>query len=142
MFGEDETVEREFDYSYSRQGMIDEGGIPIGLYYIEAKEERSAKTSPWSHIIKSRGWGNYAWRLHPDEGTDVRKRTNFFLHGGLDFGSAGCIDLQEGDTKFQKYFVSLRTASIYIYVKYEKERVTIREERPKVYTTSPYLFEI
>ena len=142
IFGGNETVEREFDYSYSRQGMIDEGGIPVGLYHIEAKEERSAKTSPWSHIVKSSGWGNYAWTLHPDEATDVRKRTNFFIHGGLDFNTKGCIDLQEGIEKFQKYFVSLRTASIYIYVKYEKERVTIREKRPKVYTISPNLFEI
>jgi len=89
MFGGDETVEREFDYSYSRQGIRNKGGIPWGLYHIEAKEERSAKTSPWSHIVKSSGWGNYAWRLHPDEGTDVRKRTNFFLHGGLDFNTGG-----------------------------------------------------
>ena len=137
MFGGYETVVREFDYSYSRQGIRKKGGIPWGLYHIEAKEERSAKTSPWSHIVKSSGWGNYAWRLHPDEGTDVRKRTNLFLHGGLDFGSAGCIDLQEGETKFQKYFVSTKLSSIYVYVKYDKVRVTIREQRPKVYNISP-----
>jgi len=142
MFSGDETVEREFDYSYSRQGIKNEGGIPWGLYHIKAKEERSAKTSPWSHIIKSSGWGRYAWTMHPDGKTNIRGRSGFFIHGGLDFGSAGCIDLQEGDTKFQKYFVSSKLAFIYIYVKYEKERVTIREKRPKVYTTSPYLFEI
>ena len=136
MFGGDETVVREFDYSYSRQGIRNKGGIPWGLYHIEAKEERSAKTSPWSHIMGSGAWGNYAWRLHPDEGTDVRKRTNFFLHGGLDFNTGGCIDLQESDTKFQKYFVSTGLSSIYVFVKYDKVRVTIREQRPRVYNIS------
>ena len=139
MFGGNETVEREFDYSYSRQGIRNKGGIPVGLYHIKAKEERSAKTSPWTHIVKSSGWGNYAWTLHPDEDTDIRQRDGFFIHGGLDFGSAGCIDLQEGDTNFQKYFVSTRLSSIYVYVKYDKERVTIREQRPKVYS-SPSLY--
>ena len=137
MFGGDETVVREFDYSYSRQGIRNRGGIPWGLYHIEAKEERSAKTSPWSHIIKSRGWGNYAWTLHPDEDTDIRQRDGFFLHGGSDFGSAGCIDLQEGETKFQKYFVSTGLSSIYVYVKYDKERVVIQEKKPKVYIDFP-----
>jgi len=139
MFGGDETVVREFDYSYSRQGIRNKGGIPWGLYHIEAKEERSAKTSPWSHVAKSRGWGNYAWTLHPDKDTDIRKRSGFFIHGGLDFNTMGCIDLQEGETKFQKYFVSTGLSSIYVYVKYDKERVTIREQRPKVYS-SPSLY--
>ena len=139
MFGGDETVVREFDYSYSRQGIENKGGIPWGLYHIEAKEERSAKTSPWSHVVKSRGWGNYAWTLHPDEETNVRERSGFFIHGGLDFNTMGCIDLQEGETKFQKYFVSTGLSSIYVYVKYDKERVTIREQRPKVYS-SPSLY--
>ena len=137
MFGGDETVVREFDYSYSRQGIRKKGGIPWGLYHIEAKEERSAKTSPWSHIVKSSGWGNYAWTLHPDEDTDIRQRDGFFIHGGLDFNTGGCIDLQEGDTKFQKYFVSTGLSSIYVYVKYDKVRVTIREQRPRVYNISP-----
>jgi len=137
MFGGDETVEREFDYSYSRQGIENEGGIPWGLYHIEAKEERSAKTSPWSHIMKSSGWGRYAWTLHPDDDTDIRERSGFFIHGGLDFNTGGCIDLQEGDTKFQKYFVSTGLSSIYVYVKYDKVRVTIREQRPRVYNISP-----
>ena len=139
IFGGDETVVREFDYSYTRQGIIGKGGIPVGLYHIEAKEERSVKTSPWSHTVKSSGWGNYAWTLHPDEDTDVRKRTGFFIHGGLDFNTGGCIDLQEGDTKFQKYFVSTGLSSIYVYVKYDKVRVTIREQRTKVYSLPLYM---
>ena len=123
------TVEREFDYSYSRQGVRNKGAIPWGLYYIEEKEERSAKTSPWSHGVRTNPWGDYSWTLHPDEGTDVRGRTGFFIHGGSDFNTKGCIDLQRGDAVFQKYFVSTGLSSIYIYVKYEKERVKIREKK-------------
>jgi hypothetical protein len=69
-------------------------------------------------------------------------RSGFFIHGGLDFNTKGCIDLQEGDKRFQNFFVSTKLSSIYVYVKYEQERVTIREKKPKVYTSSPYLFEI
>ena len=126
------TIEREFDYSYSRQGIKNEGGIPWGLYHIEAKEERSAKTSPWSHGVRTSPWGDYSWTLHPDEDTDVRKRTGFFIHGGAEFNTRGCIDLQRGDTKFQKYFASTGLASIYVYVKYDRERVKIKEKRETI----------
>ena len=37
MYGGEETKQREFDYSYSRQGIQNKGGIPWGLYHIEAK---------------------------------------------------------------------------------------------------------
>ena len=126
------TIEREFDYSYSRQGIRNKGGIPRGLYYIEAKEERSAKTSPWSHGVRTSPWGDYSWTLHPDEDTDVRKRTGFFIHGGEEFNTKGCIDLQRGDTKFQKYFVSTGLSSMYVYVKYDRERVKIQEKRETI----------
>ena len=126
------TIKREFDYSYSRQGMIDEGGIPVGLYHIEAKEERSAKTSPWTHGVRTNPWGDYSWTMHPDKDTDVRERSGFFIHGGVEFNTKGCIDLREGDKKFQKYFVSTKLPSIYVYVKYEKERVTIQEKKETI----------
>ena len=126
------TIEREFDYSYSRQGIENKGGIPWGLYHIEAKEERSAKTSPWSHGVRTSPWGDYSWTLHPDKDTDVRKRTGFFIHGGEEFNTRGCIDLQRGDAKFQKYFVSTGLSSIYVYVKYDKERVKIQEKRETI----------
>lgn len=137
MFGGYETIEREFDYSYSRQGIAKKGGIPRGVYYIEVKEERSARTSPWSHVVKSSGWGNYSWSLHPDRDTDTRGRGGFFIHGGSDFGSAGCIDLRRGDTEFQKYFTSTNMASMYVYVRYEKERVKVQEKKYTTHMTMP-----
>ena len=122
------TIEREFDYSYARQGEENKGGIPQGLYYIWAAEERSVKTSPWSHGVRTSPWGDYSWTLHPDEDTDVRKRTGLFIHGGLEFNTRGCIDLQRGVGKFRDYFVSTERSYIYVYVKYESERVKIREK--------------
>ena len=128
-----ETVKRKFDYSFARQGEKNIGGIPEGLYYIEAKEKRSAVTSPWSHIIKSAGWGNYSWSLHPDKDTNTRKRGGFFIHGGSNFGSAGCIDLQKKDSAFQKYFSSIKLPSIYVYVNYDKRTVETQEKKYKIY---------
>ena len=64
-------------------------------------------------------------------------RSGFFIHGGSDFNTRGCIDLQEGETKFQQYFVSTGLSSIYVYVKYDKERVVIQEKKPKVYIDFP-----
>ena len=122
-------IEREFDYSYSRQGVKEKGGIPQGLYHIEEKEERSAKTSPLSHRARASSWGSYSWTMHPDKDTDIRKRTGFFVHGGAEFNTRGCIDLRRGDTAFQKYFVSTKLPLIYIYVSYEKERVKIQERK-------------
>ena len=132
-----ETIEREFDYSYSRQGERNIGGIPQGLYYVESKEQRSAKTSPWSHIVKSSGWGNYSWPLHPNKTSDTRKRSGFFIHGGSDFGSAGCIDLQKKDSVFQKYFDSTGLSFIYVCVNYETPNVKIQEKKYKAYPIIP-----
>ena len=67
--------------------------------------------------------------MHPDEDTDIRERSGFFVHGGYEFNTKGCIDLQRGDTAFQKYFVSTKLPLIYIYVSYEKERVKIQERK-------------
>ncbi|MCQ2353409.1 MAG: DUF2778 domain-containing protein [Victivallaceae bacterium] len=109
-----EITERKFDYSSERQGVPNTGGIPCGLYYIKATEERSASTSPWSHIVKSKSWGSYSWVLHPCKETDTRNRGNFFIHGGDEFGSGGCIDLRKEDERFKNYFSSTEASVIYI----------------------------
>jgi hypothetical protein len=37
--------------------------------------------------------GHYRVSLHPAEGTDTFGRGGFFLHGGKNWGSAGCFDV-------------------------------------------------
>lgn len=103
------------------------------MYYILSQEERTAFTSPYSHIVKTKGWGDYSWSLHPVDGYDMRGRGNFFIHGGDDFGSAGCIDLQKNDGVFQKYFSSTKFSSIYVYVNYSEENVEIAEKKMRGY---------
>ncbi|GAB4181581.1 MAG: hypothetical protein Tsb002_01660 [Wenzhouxiangellaceae bacterium] len=42
-------------------------------------------------------WGRFRAPLHPSEGTNTFGRDNFFLHGGKEPGSAGCIDVGSND---------------------------------------------
>lgn len=42
-------------------------------------------------------WGRYRVPLHPDKGTDTYGRKNFFLHGGRESGTGGCIDVGDAD---------------------------------------------
>lgn len=45
-------------------------------------------------------WGHHRVWLSPDEGTNTHGRSGFTIHGGWDYGSAGCIDLADQDTDF------------------------------------------
>ncbi len=132
-----ETATREFNYSHEQQGKKNIGGLPVGLYYILSEEERSAFTSPFSHVVKSAGWGDYSWSLHPVDGYDMRGRGSFFVHGGREYGSAGCIDLQKNDGVFRKYFLSTKLSSLYVYVSYSEENVEIAEKKIRVYPIMP-----
>ena len=86
---------RQFDYSYERQAIVNEGGLPQGLYSIACKESGSLLNGN----VKKHGrdwiaWGYYHWRLIPDKETDMRNRQadSFTIHGGLTPGSGGCIE--------------------------------------------------
>ena len=116
-----------FDYSYERQGMKNTGGIPSGLYYIKKSEERSLYTSPYSHGLKRSAWGSYSWTLHPATGTNTRNRGGFFIHGGNEYGSAGCIDLKNKDVEFKKYLESISQEKIYIFVDYPQQNINISD---------------
>lgn len=43
-------------------------------------------------------WGDYRVPLHPNDGANTFGRDGFFMHGGDDPGSAGCIDVGPNDT--------------------------------------------
>jgi Tlde1 domain len=116
-----------FNYSKDHQAKKNEGGIPEGKYYIKLEEQRSI-TSPFSHIIKHHGWGYYSWSIHKMEATDTKGRSGFFIHGGDNPGSAGCIDVTSGDIKLEEYLQKLKQGIVYIYVKYNQRFVEVNEE--------------
>ena len=60
---------------------------------------------------------------------DVEGDGGFFVHGGSEFGSAGCIDLQKNDKAFHDYLQQINQSSLFILVNYAKEKVTIRENK-------------
>ncbi len=117
------------DYSASRQKLRNEGPLPVGAYWIDVDEKRSAGTSKYSHIILYKAWGSYSWSLHPEAGTQTHGRSGFFIHGGLNWGSAGCIDIKSGDVKFNDFLKGLCKCYIPIIVKYElqQDKKTERE---------------
>ena len=60
--------------------------------------------NPFLNVGKWKGdvpsWGHHRVWLTPDEGTNTYGRSGFTIHGGRDYGSAGCIDLAGQDTDF------------------------------------------
>lgn len=116
-----------FDYSVARQKLRNVGPIPEGAYYIENCEERCARTSPYSHIIKWSAWGDYSWSLHAEPETQTYGRSGFFIHGGNRWGSAGCIDLESGDSKLHDLFKGIGNSEccfIPVTVKYDVQQAT------------------
>ena len=97
--------EATFDYSAARQKLENVGPVVEGMYYIENCEERSFRTSPYSHGLKQSAWGSFSWRLHEEPGTaKPGARSEFFLHGGSRWGSKGCIDIKNGDKTVHDLF--------------------------------------
>ena len=129
ILGQQQVETRTFDYSYKRQGIEKLGSIPAGLYYIRSSEERSLEKIKMTHVLNVRGWGVCAWELHAAEGTDMRKRKGFFIHGGTVWGSAGCIDLRYNDTFFRLYLRKGNIDRLYVAVSYDKEFVEITEKQ-------------
>jgi Protein of unknown function (DUF2778) len=86
-------VEDKFDYTKARQAVKDEGPIPEGSYWIEP--------SQLTHVSFGTGaWGRYRITIHPLPLTVSYGRGGVFIHGGDEFGSAGCIDLAHGIDAF------------------------------------------
>ena len=121
------TVSKKFDYSIERQKLKGIGGIPEGIYYIDIKEKRFPQKSPISHVVRNNAWGVCSWVLHKGTETETYGRSGFFIHGGKAFGSAGCIDVKEGDSRLEDFLNRLRgKGKFYIYVQYrQKEELII-----------------
>lgn len=87
-----------FDYSPQRQRIGQSGPIPEGVYWINPGEfQVQVNLLVWERWDSS-AWGRQRITIHPFLTTDTRNaagsnRGGFFIHGGNQPGSAGCIDL-------------------------------------------------
>jgi len=121
-----------FDYSYNRQGKENVGGLPQGLYTMNRKESGSiVNLNLRKHITGAPSWGNFHWRLHPDDTTDMRgrKKDSFTIHGGTEPASGGCIDLTGQDMDLKKYLCSITRATLCVYVRYCSEKVLFTKKQ-------------
>ena len=108
------------------------------MYYILQSETSSIITSPISHFFGRRGWGSYSWSLHPCKNTNTRERSGFFIHGGSESTSAGCIDLREHDITFNTFLHHSVKKKLYIYIRYPEENVSVSEKNMILPAFNPY----
>ncbi len=93
-----------YPYTTGQDGVTDpsipwQGPIPPGNYSLDPSQ-----ISEGGFLRNLLGdWGKYRTPLTPDSSTNTYERDGFFLHGGKKPGSAGCIDIGDGDkTLFPK----------------------------------------
>ncbi|TRX76067.1 DUF2778 domain-containing protein [Pseudomonas mangiferae] len=74
------------------------GPLPVGVYFIYPHELSAPGLigSMYRTFRRFADWGSFRVRLHPMRNTVTYGRDNFFLHGGIYQGSAGCIDIGGG----------------------------------------------
>jgi len=83
-------------------GLGFEGPVVPGHYQILASEvDTSTLKAWWRYAINGQDWGSFRAPLHPDAATlqtisELHRSGNFFLHGGVNPGTAGCIDCGGG----------------------------------------------
>jgi len=63
------------------------GPIPSGKYHVRTIQVQDMPKSKWDE------WGRSRVAIHPDKGTETHERSGFYIHGGKEPGSSGCIDL-------------------------------------------------
>lgn len=132
-----------FDYSYARQEIKNEGGIPRGLYQMSCRESGSlAHGNVRKHLVGTISWGHYHWCLTPFPDTDMRgrDRKSFTIHGGHIPESGGCIDLTGGDISFKKYLDRIDKDSVTVCVRYASDEVTVVKQRFVQSPFSPILY--
>ena len=70
-------------------------------------------------------WGDFRAPIHPEAGTNVYGRTDFYIHGGMFQGSHGCIDLTDEMADFAKFYKTWletnKKKGISLTVNYKKE---------------------
>lgn len=115
-----------FEYSPSRQRIPSTGPIPEGVYWIRPDELWEYS---WYHKyifrMDDRGWGAFRISVHPFPTTETFGRGGMFIHGGLNPGSAGCIDLTKHIERFVldlRSELPVRRCQIHLAVRYNVAR--------------------
>ena len=71
--------------------------------------------------------------------TGAYGRGGFFIHGGFNWGSAGCIDIKEGDAKLNEFLSGLCDCYVPVKVNYVVKQNKLSErEVTWYYTIAPY----
>lgn len=136
-------VNGTFDYSPDRQAMADTGPIPEGSYSLDPskireltfKDELIGKGAAWTQLLGiktgafpggSTAWGMGRMPIEPnsvqvcDPSTSLMvTRDKFTVHGGTSAGSAGCIDLMRGESRFFSMLQLASTSPIKLTVDYK-----------------------
>ena len=118
------------------QNVANKGPIPEGTYYANQDQRQNMtmkdlalkigeklgihneQKSNWSGDPIS--WGTSRVWLQPDENTNTYGRSGFSIHGGLNKGSAGCIDIPWQTGKLDNYLDECQD-SVPVKVKYPKD---------------------
>jgi hypothetical protein len=89
-----------YPYTSGETGVTDpsipwKGPIPPGTYTLDPKD-----ISKGSFLRDLTGdWGDFRVPLKATDSTNTFGRDGFFLHGGTDPGSAGCLDVGSRDSE-------------------------------------------
>lgn len=110
--------EGEFDYSPRRQQMANEGPIPEGTYWLDVSELQNKWYYP-SNLRES--WGTRRIPIHPFDTTHTFGRGGFFIHGGSQPGSIGCIDLTNQMGDLAEIIAQRSNQKIILHVVYPSE---------------------
>lgn len=92
-----------FDYTPARQRLEGVGPIPAGVYWLDPTQLVDLSDRWFYSWRYEEAWGTHRVTLHPFGTTHTFGRGGFFVHGGEQGGSAGCIDLTTGVGSFAKF---------------------------------------
>lgn len=103
----DGKLQITYPVSSGRVGITDfmlknKGPTPPGVYYVDPEEVSEVHFISYlkRNLVDWADWGHGRAPIHPAKDTEVFGRDNFFIHGGVDEGSAGCLDIGGNDIEF------------------------------------------